>query len=140
MRRLSVALLLAVAASLAAGSQVAFAQATFKIPHILRIGSMSLPKGEYLVTPGDSTHVTFRQQATGKEFQIPFTKRLPKPTPPLADPQLVIDAVGNFAPSYTEYVTDYVLAQVWFPGAEGYLVHEMKGEHTSETLKGEKAK
>lgn len=78
----------------------------------------------------------FRQQATGKEFQIPFTKRLAKPAPPLADPQLGIDVVGNFATSYTEYV----LAEVWLPGAEGYLVCEMKDAHKSETLKDVKAK
>ena len=133
-------LLLVVVCVMAAGSQAAFAQARFKIPYVLKIGTMSLPKGEYTVSPGDSTHITFRQQTTGKEFQIPFTKRLAKPTPPLADPQLVVDAVGNFAPSYTEYLTDYVLAEVWLPGAEGYLVHEMKGAHKSETLKGERAK
>jgi hypothetical protein len=48
--------------------------------------------------------------------------------------------VGNFAPSYTEYVTDYVLAEVWLQGADGFLVHAMKGAHKTQTLKGQKAK
>ena len=64
----------------------------------------------------------------------------PSRNPPLAEPQLVFDMVGNFAPSYTEYVTDYVLAEVWLPGGDGFQVHTMKGAHKTKILKGEKAK
>jgi hypothetical protein len=96
-------------------------------------------KGEYRIAQLDESHLTLRQEATGKEFQIPFTKRLAQPSPPLAEPQLVFDVVGNFVPSYTEYVTDYVVAEVWLPGQDGYLVHTMKGAHQTQTLKGQKA-
>jgi hypothetical protein len=30
--------------------------------------------------------------------------------------------VANFEPSYTEYVTEYLLAEVWLTGKGGFLV------------------
>ena len=140
MKRLAIWAVAAIAVVLVAGSTQAFAQATFKIPFTFQAGGTSLPKGEYSVVPKDDSHITLRQESTGKEVQVAFTKRLPQPSPPLADPQLVFDVVGNFAPSYTEYVTDYVLAEVWLPGADGFQVHTMKGAHKTQTIKGQKAK
>ena len=35
----------------------------------------------------------------------------------------MFDEVGNFEPSYTEYFTVYVLAEVWLSGQDGYLIH-----------------
>ena len=141
MKRLVVWTVAATALVLVAGASPAFAQSTFKIPYTFQAGDITnLPKGEYSIAPKDDSHLTLRQEASGKEYVIPFTKRLPQPKPPLADPQIVLDVVGNFAPSYTEYVTDYVLAEVWLPGGEGFLVHEMKGAHGTQTIKGQKAK
>ena len=140
MKRLAIWAVAAMALVLVAGATEAFAQGTFKIPFTFQAGGTSLPKGEYSVVQKDDSHITLRQESTGKEFQVPFTKRLPQPSPPLAEPQLVFDVVGNFAPSYTEYVTDYVLAEVWLQGADGFLIHTMKGAHTTQTIKGEKAK
>jgi len=140
MKRLSVWKVAAVALVLVAGAPGAFAQGTFKVPFPFQAGDLKLPKGDYWVAQKDDSHITLRQEATGKEFQVPFTNRLAQPSPPLAEPQLVIDVVGNFAPSYTEYVTDYVLAEVWLPGADGFLVHAMKGAHKTQTLKGQKTK
>jgi hypothetical protein len=48
--------------------------------------------------------------------------------------------VGNFEPSYTEYMTDYVLAEFWAPGQNGFLIHAFKGAHQSQIVKGEIAK
>ena len=138
MKRWTVWAVAAAALVLAAGAREAFAQGTFKIPFPFQAADLKLPKGDYRITQKDDSHLTLRQEATGKEFLVPFTKRLAQPSPPPADPQLVIDVVGNFAPSYTEYVTDYVLAEVWLPGAEGFLVHAMKGAHQTQTIKGEK--
>ena len=140
MKRLAVWAVAATALVLVAGATQAFAQGTFKIPFTFQAGGTSLPKGEYSVAQKDDSHITLRQESTGKEFQVPFTKRLAQPSPPLAEPQLVFDVVGNFAPSYTEYVTDYVLAEVWLQGADGFLVHTMKGAHKTQTIKGQKAK
>jgi hypothetical protein len=140
MKRLAIWAVAVMAFVLLGGATQAFAQGSFKIPFTFQAGGTSLPKGEYSVVPKDDSHITLRQEATGKEFQVPFTKRLAQPSPPLAEPQLVFDVVGNFAPSYTEYVTDYVLAEVWLQGADGFLIHTMKGAHTTQTIKGEKAK
>jgi len=140
MRRLAVWAVAAMALVLVAGARKGFAQGTFKIPFAFQAGGTSLPKGEYWATQKDDGHITLRQEATGKEFQVPFTKRLAQPSPPLAEPQLVFDVVGNFVPSYTEYVTDYVLAEVWLQGADGFLIHTMKGAHKTQTIKGQKAK
>ncbi len=133
--------LVAVAAvSLIAGASQAHAQAIFKIPNPFQAGDLKLPKGEYRIAQKDEARLTLRQESTGREFQVAFIKRLPQPNPPHEDPVLVIDAVGDFEPSYTEYVTDYVLAEVWLPGGDGFLIHELKGAHQSQTIKGEKAK
>ena len=140
MKRLAVWVVAATALTLVAGASGAFAQGTFKVPFTFEAGGIKVPRGEYRVAQKDDSHVTLRQEATGKEFQVPFTKRLAQPTPPLEEPQLVFDVVGNFAPSYTEYVTDYVLAEVWVQGADGFLVHTMKGAHKTQTIKGQKAK
>jgi len=140
MKRWAVWAVAATALVLVAGATEVFAQGTFKIPFPFQAGDLKLPKGDYTVIQKDDSHLTLRQEATGKEFQVPFTKRLAQPNPPLAEPQLVIDVVGNFAPSYTEYVTDYVLAEVWLQGADGFLVHTMKGAHKTQTIKGQKAK
>ncbi len=132
---------IAVAAlALLAGVSPAHAQATFKIPNPFQAADLKLPKGEYRFAQKDAGHLTLRQESTGKEFQVAFTKRLAQPSPPHDDPELVIDAVGNFVPSYTEYVTDYVLAEVWLPGEDGFLIHVMKGAHESQTIKGQKVK
>ena len=140
MKRLAFWAVAATALALLAGVTQAFAQGTFKIPFTFEAGGKKLPAGEYRVAQKDDGQITLRQETTGKEFQAPFTKRLAQPSPPLAEPQLVFDVVGNFAPSYTEYVTDYVLAEVWLPGADGFLVHTMKGAHKTQTIKGQKAK
>ena len=139
MKRLAIWAVAATALVLVAGATEAVAQGTFTIPFTFQAGGTSLPKGEYTVVQKNDSHITLRQVATSKEFQVSFTKRLAQPSPPLAEPQLVFDVVGNFAPSYTEYVTDYVLAEVWLQGADGFLVHTMKGAHKTQTIKGHKA-
>ncbi len=139
MKRVAIWAVAATALLLIAGAAEGFAQATFKIPFPFQIADVKLPKGDYRLAQVDEGHLMLRQEATGKEFQIPFTKRLAQPSPPLAEPQLVFDVVGDFAPSYTEYVTDYVVAEVWLPGTDGFLVHTLKGAHKTQVLKGQKA-
>ena len=140
MKRLAVWVVAVTALTLVAGASGAFAQGMFKVPFPFEAGGTKVPKGEYRVAQKDDGHITLRQEATGKEFQVSFTKRLSQPSPPLEEPQLVFDVVGNFAPSYSEYVTDYVLAEAWLQGADGFLVHTMKGAHKTQTIKGQKAK
>jgi hypothetical protein len=126
--------------ALIAGGTVAYGQGTFKIPFKFEAGGKKLPPGEYWVAQNGEGQLTLRQELTGKEFQIPFINKLAPPKPPLEEPQLVFDMVGNFEPSYTEYVTDYVLAEMWLVGEEGFLVHTTKGAHQHKTVKGQIAK
>lgn len=140
MKRLSAMPVVILAFALISSVSLAYAQATFKIPFKFEAGGKKLPPGEYWVAQNGEGQLTLRQESTGKEFQIPFSKRLAQPAPPLETPQLIFDMVGNFEPSYTEYVTDYVLAETWLAGEDGFLVHITKGAHQHQTLKGQMAK
>ncbi len=137
MKRFAVWPAAALAFVLAAGVLPAFAQATFKVPFEFKAGGKKYPSGEYGMVRFGNGQITLRQESTGKEFEVPFAERLAQPAPPVAEPQLVFDVVGNFEPSYTEYVTDYLLAEVWLPGEEGFLVHTTKGAHQNKTIKGQ---
>ena len=64
---------------LVAGATEVFAQGTFKIPFEFEAGSTKLRAGEYRVAAKGEGDITLRQEATGKEFQVPFTKRLAQP-------------------------------------------------------------
>lgn len=120
------------------GEPGAWAQGTFKIPYKFEAGGKKLPAGIYWIGPKDDGQLVIRQEAKNIEIILPVLQRLAQPTPPVAEPQVVLDAVGNFEPSYTEYVTDYLLAEVWFPGQDGFLIRSLKGAHQRQTIKGEK--
>jgi len=139
MKRFAFVAAVVLAFLLVLGAPLASAQAAFKIPFEFQAKSKKLPAGEYVVARGGEGQLVLRQASTGKEDPVPFTERLAQPTPPVAEPQLVFDEVGNFEPSYTEYFTVYLLAEVWFPGEEGFLVHKTKGAHKDKVVKGESA-
>jgi len=122
------------------GGTMGLAQGIFKIPFKFQAGGKKLPPGEYVVDQKEDGPIILRQESTGKEIQIPFIMKLTQPIPPVEEPQLVFNMVGNFEPSYTEYITDYVLAEVWLPGQDGLQVHTLKGAHKNQTVKGETAK
>jgi len=124
---------------LLAAAAPAFAQATFKIPFKFEAAGKKLPAGEYTVSRGDDGQVLLRQEVKGIDVAIPSKEKLAPPDPPLAEPQLVFDAVGNFEPSYTEYFTVYLLSEVWLPGGDGLLIHTTKGSHQNQVIKGEVA-
>jgi hypothetical protein len=124
---------------LTAGADVCCAQGTFKVPFPFQAGGKKFPAGDYRISQKGSEQIVLRQEPNGSEVAITVLKTLPQPNPPVAEPQLVFDAVGNFEPSYTEYMTDYVLAEAWLPGQDGFLVHVSKGAHAHQTVKGQKA-
>lgn len=136
MKRLIV---LALGFAFIAGSTVTYAQGTFKIPFKFEAGGKSFLPGEYWVAQKGDGKITLRKEPNGEEVLIPFVENLAQPKPPLEEPQLVLDVVGNFEPSYTEYVTDYLLAEVWLPGQGGFLIHTTKGAHQHQTIKGQRA-
>ena len=126
--------------SLVAGGNSAYAQGTFKIPFKFEAGGKKFPAADYWIAPKDEQQLILRQGPNGEEALIPYAGRLARPKPAIEEPQLVFDMVGNFEPSYTEYVTDYVLAELWLPAADGFLVRAMKGAHQHQTVKGQSAK
>lgn len=122
-----------------AGSMT-YAQGVFKIPFKFEAAGKKFPAGEYWVAPKGEGQLALRKEPGGEEVLISFKQRLPQPETPVAEPELIFDEVGNFEPSYTEYVTDYLLAELWLPGEDGYLVHITKGAHQNKIVKGQRAK
>jgi len=140
MKRLDFLAIVAFTLALMMGSTMAYAQGIFKIPFKFEAGGKKFSPGEYWVAQKGEKQITLQMGLNGEEVLIPFIQRLEQPKPPLQEPQLVFDVVGNFEPSYTEYVTDYLLAEVWLPGEDGFLIHTTKGAHQNQTIKGQKAK
>ena len=140
MKRKATAAAAALILLLVAGVAAAQAQASFKVVFPIKAAGKSLAAGEYTVSKTAEGGLVLRQEATGKETPVAVLERIAAPTPPLPAPQLVFDEVGDFAPSYTEYVTVYVLSEVWLAGEDGYRVHVTKGAHKTKTVAGEPVK
>lgn len=140
MKRQFLWVLAALVPALLVGRASAYAQGTFKIPFKFESETQKFPSGEYWVALTDDGKIAFRLASGGKEVQVPVLEKLNPPTPPVEEPQLVFEAVGNFEPSYTEYFTVYLLAEVWLPGDGGFLIHTTKGAHHTQTVKGTIAK
>jgi hypothetical protein len=140
MKRLATLAVLAMASILIAGSSLSYAQGVFSIPFRFKAGGKAYAAGDYSVAPKGDGQVALRKAPGGEEVLISFTERLAQPETPITEPQLVFDVVGNFEPSYTEYVTEYVLAEFWLPGEQGYLIHITKGAHQNKTIKGQPLK
>jgi len=136
MKRHATAALVALAILLAGGVLSAYAQAAFKVTFPIQAGGKKLAAGEYAVAKTADGQLVLRQESTGKEIPVAVIERIPQPEPPVTEPRLVFDEVGDFAPSYTEYITVYILSEVWFPGEDGYRVHVTKGAHKTKVVKG----
>jgi hypothetical protein len=135
MKRHTAATTAALAILIVAAVTPAVAQTAFKISFPFQAGGKKLPAGEYAVLKTAEGPLTLRQEATGKEFPVPFTERLAQPAPALAESQLVFDEVGDFAPSYTEYITVYILSEVWLLREDGFRTHTTKGAHKTKVVK-----
>jgi len=140
MKRQATATVVALVLFLVAGAVSAFAQAEFKVPFPLQAGGKKLGAGDYAVVKTTEGGLMLKQVSTGKETPIAVIERIAQPVPPVAEPRLVFDEVGDFAPSYTEYITVYVLSEVWLPGEDGYRVHVTKGAHKTKVVNGAIAK
>ena len=137
--RLTGLVLAAVAATTAlAAAGSTFTPATFKVPFEFQAGaSKKIPAGQYTVSKAADTLLVLRRDSTGKEIQVKVLEKIAQPAPPVTEAQLIFDEVGDFAPSYTEYFTVYVLAEVWLPGEGGVRVHVTKGAHKTRVVKAE---
>ncbi len=137
MRRMAVPIVAFAAFAVLASALPLQAQAAFKVPFNFESGGKKFAAGAYVVTKTANGQVTFQQVTTGKESAVPVGEKLTPAEAQAMEPRLVFDEVGNFEPSYTEYFTVYVLAEVWLSGQEGYLVHTTKGAHKTRVVKGE---
>lgn len=140
MKRLVVLPVVALAFVLIAGSSVTYAQATLSIPFKFDAGGKTFPPGDYSIAQEGNGPITLRPEPKGAEVSIAVVKKLAQPKPPIDQPQLVFDMVGNFEPSYTEYITDYLLAEVWLPGQDGLLVLATNRSQQHQTVKGQRSK
>jgi hypothetical protein len=130
------AAIVTLAVLVAAGAASTFAQATFKVPFKFQAGGKKLPAGDYTLMKAAEGQLTLRQEATGKDIPVPFTERIAQPKPAVAGSRLVFDEVGDFAPSYTEYMTVYILSEAWLAGEDGFRVHTTKGAHQTKVVNG----
>jgi hypothetical protein len=140
MKRQATATVVALTLILVAGVASVFAQAAFKVPFPLQAGGKKLAAGDYAVIRAADGGLALRQGSTGKEIPLTVLERIPRSEPPVPGPRLVFDEVGDFAPSYTEYITVYLLSEVWLPGEDGYRVHVTKGAHKTKEIKGDAVK
>jgi len=134
------AVVLALTFILVAAVASASAQAVFKVPFPIKAAGKNLAAGEYAVVKAPDGGLVLKQVATGKETPLAVIERIAQPAPPVVAPKLVFDEVGDFAPSYTEYLTVYVLSEVWLPGEDGYRIHVTKGAHKTKEVAGEPVK
>lgn len=139
MKRMVILVALALVFKLFIGSSVAYSQATFKIPFKFEVEDKSFPPGNYWFAQKEDGNITLRGETGGEEVLIPFIKKLSQPDPPIEEPQLIFDMVANFEPSYTEYVTEYLLAEVWLTVKEGFLMLTAERSEYNKSVKGVKA-
>ena len=121
-------------------SGAAYGQAVFKMAFKFEAGDNKLPAGEYRVELKEEGKISLRREATGDEVTIPIIEKLPPPDAALEAPRLIFDMVANFEPSYTEYVTDYLLAEVWLTGKEGFLMLAGERSEYNQAVEGTAAK
>lgn len=121
------------------GSGMGYAQATFKIPFKFKAEGKSYPPGNYWIAQKEEGKIALRKEAAEEAVLIPVIEKLAQTDQPIEKPRLVFDMVGNFEPSYTEYVTEYVLAEVWLTEKDGFLVLSTERAEYNKTVEGVKA-
>lgn len=121
------------------GTGIAYSQATFKIPFKFKAEGISHSPGNYWIAQIEEGKITLKKEAAEEAVMIPVIERLSTPERPIEKPKLIFDMVGNFEPSYTEYVTEYVLAEVWLTEKDGFLVLSTERAEYNKTVEGVKA-
>ncbi len=136
MKRLFPSIAAAALTFLALGAIEARAVDLFQIPFSFKAAGKSFPAGAYVLALKEDGNLTLRPESTGTETLLPFTEKIPRPVPPDNDPRLVFHMVGDFKPSYSEYITVYILAEAWPAGQDGFRLHTTKGAHKEINVKG----
>ena len=139
MKRLMISAALVFAFKLFLGCGFAYSQTTFEIPFKFEIGDKSFPAGNYSIAQKEEGKIALWTESGGEEFAIPIIEKLSEADTQIEGPQLIFDMVANFEPSYTEYVTEYLLAEVWLNEKEGFLVLSGERAEYKKSVKGVKA-
>ena len=129
---------LAIAIGLLAVAAVADAQVAVSVPFKFEAGGKAFPPGDYVIELKKEGAIGVRSTLNGAELVIAAKERQ-KPTRSIQQPELVFDMVGNFEPSFSEYVTDYLLSEVWLPGVDGVIVLTTISKHDHRTVQGKLA-
>jgi hypothetical protein len=118
------------------GSHFIYSQATFKIPFKFEAGGKDYPAGDYKIALKEDGKISLLKVTGDMEIEVSVIKKLEKSDEPVEPPQIIFDMVANFEPSYTEYVTEYLLAEVWFTDKEGLLVLDGERAEYKKNIKG----
>ncbi len=95
-----------------------------EIPYDFAFGSKALPAGTYIFSVTESPLGLQARSATGGVFRAPIITRLGGPTELFRDGALVFDRTGEHR----------ILSEVWMPGADGILLHNMPKGHSHEIV------
>ncbi|HPL15038.1 MAG TPA: hypothetical protein PK207_12610 [Candidatus Aminicenantes bacterium] len=126
----------AAAVVLALGISYARAADRYAVSFPFKAAGTSFPAGEYVLSLKEDGSLVLRRESTGAETILPFTERIARSSPPGEEPRLVFHMVGDFKPSYSEYITVYILAEAWPPEVDGFRLHTTKGAHKEIAVKG----
>jgi hypothetical protein len=116
-----------------AAAQITSPEGEYVTPHIVEItfpfqvGEKTLPAGKYDIEQPTRELLVFRP-AKGAGVEAKVITRLAQPSAPLAQPKVVFDKVGD----------KYTVAEVWFPGRDGFLLSGTNEQHTHHTVKAAK--
>ena len=119
MKRILILAVLALAFKLFLGGAPAYAQVTFKIPVKFEVNGEMRPAGDYRFEIKDEGTIALKRLPDGEEILVAVKERLEMPDTPVEEPRIVLDMVANFVPSWTEYITDHILSELWLPGEKG---------------------
>lgn len=111
----------------------------FEVPFKFKVASQDFAAGEYRVHVNEEGRIVFHAMATGRDTAFPTAGKLDPPAEPAEVPRLVFSIVGNFAPSYSEYVTEYVLTEAWLGGDSGLLIRAFRGTYETQVVTGRRA-
>ena len=127
---------IAIAVVVIAASMVVTAQMIVDVPFKFEAGGKPFPPGQYSIDVKADGSIGLRPTPNGVEIVIAAKERRKQPARAVQQPELVFDKVGNFEPSFSEYVTDYLLSEVWLPGTDGIVVLTTSGKHDHQTVTG----
>jgi hypothetical protein len=113
--------------------------ALFEMPFKFKVASQEFAAGEYRVHVNEEGRIVLHQVSTGRETAFPIAGKLDPPAEAAEELRLVFSIVGNFAPSYSEYLTEYVLTEAWLGGEGGLLIRAFRGTYKTQVVTGRRA-